>query len=107
MSETTAGLASPTLWNASSSAPSVGLMDTAGISRVSVLRISVPYLMELGIRPFIQEPPVIPNTPRMQRRAQQGEALLRAYARRFEQSLRLYEGPDEPPDFEPEDYAVR
>lgn len=36
-----------------------------------------------------------------------GRMLLHAYARSFDQLFIPYNGPDEPPGFEPEDYPVR
>ncbi len=36
-----------------------------------------------------------------------GRALLDTYARTFDQIFVAYNGPDEPPKFEPEDYPVQ
>jgi hypothetical protein len=101
MNDGTAGIASTNAWNASSSAVGLGGYDTAGVLRIQVVSLTVPVALDL-------EEAVVPGIP-VVRRTQSGSAgiaLLRNRASRFERTFRPYQGPDEAPLFEPEDFPV-
>jgi hypothetical protein len=106
MSETTAGSGSLRLWNATSSCPSVGALTTGGILGFQVLTLMVPHQVRV-VAPLTLIKSPVAQVRSYDREQARGEALLRLYARRFDQSFAPYDGPDEPARFEPEDFPVR
>lgn len=104
MSSTTASFGSLRLWGASSSGPSAGVLTTAGFLVFAALTVSHP--VEIVGAPTIITPPLA-HVRFFRLGRDRGEDLVRSYAREFDRSFRPYEGPDEPPGFEPEDFPVR